>query len=59
MAYQAIASVPGTQGQLADGLVASLLERTIVDGRTALKRQKLDQESVAQRLLAIYEEVLR
>ena len=44
---------------LADALVASLTERQNVEGRLALQRKRLDLESVAQRLLTIYADVLK
>ena len=50
---------PRNVQSLADALVATLMTSTNVDGRTAIKRRKLDLESVAQRLMAIYEEVLQ
>lgn len=50
---------PRDASALADGLVATLTTPVTADGRAALLRHRLDLESVAQRLLAIYEETLR
>jgi glycosyltransferase involved in cell wall biosynthesis len=60
-----LAGVPGYSicsrdvRELSEALLTTLADVQRVDGRTALKRKGLDQESVAHRLVGIYSDVLR